>query len=431
MMSNMSDRYRWGLLLVIVLSLARPSLADFSRARWAYFKELRPGSDIRADYAEFSLDKEVYSGSRRDLADLRIVNGQEREVPFKLLEERGTVTDTPYAPELLNKSAVPGKYASFMLDLGKPGRVSNRIEIYTSSTNFMQRVDVAGSQDGTQWATLRDDGHIFDFSHEYRARSTTVSYPENTYRYIRVRLWNLDEKPIAIAGANVYWRKVEPAKEMLLYKGKGSVTQNSEERSTDIVVDMRSAGLPGQRAVIASPDTNYNREVEIAGSKDRKEWTELGSGYILKYDMPKLKAEESGVEYSEAGWRYIRVRIRNYDDQPIGVSGVEVYGISRRVFLPYKPGLSYRLYYGNAEAEMPVYDFQQTFKYHLSQPAVTLQLGRESKNPDFSMPIATKPWLEANPWVIWVVLAAGVILLGLLIIRLVLQTKAQPPGESS
>jgi hypothetical protein len=417
-------------MIFLIGVLGNPSIADFDRTKWEHYKELAPKPDTTAKYAQFRLDKSVYRDSRSDLADLRIIDGQGREVPYTLIEEKGEVTETEYTPTLLNKSVVEGKYVTFVLDLGKPGILNNRLTIVIPSSNFMQRVDIAGSQDALRWAVLRNDGYIFSFSRDYAARSTSVSYPENNYRYIRVRIWNLAEKPVSVDSAVVYRRKVEPAREMLLYSGTGSITQNTKDRSTDIVLDMGSAGLPAEKVVITSPDMGYDREVQIEESKDQREWANMGSGYIMAYDLPNFKGKESSVECYGSGQRYIRVRIMNYDDQPITVSKVQVYGFSRRMVLPYAANLEYQLYYGNEYAKSPVYDFQNTFKYVASQPMVLMDLGPGQKNTAFSRPIATKPWLEANPWVLWVVLVVAVILLGLLAINLIRQTKedSQTPG---
>jgi len=436
-MSSTSRNARLSILLLIMLSevgmLCSPGRADFNISKWRYYSELKPKAVVSAKYAEFTVDPAIFRGAQGDLADLRIVDDAGKEAPFNLLEDRGGTVEASYKATykaaLLNKSVVTGKYTTFMLDLGKPGRINNRVEIETPSTNFMRKVEIEGGWDGLHWATLKADGYIFDFSREYYAESTAVSYPDSTYRYIRVKIWDLEEKPLAIEGATVYWRKIEPAKEVLLLEG-GSITQNRRERSTDILMDL-GASMPSSRAVIKSPDTNYDRQVEVKGSKTGREWDFLGYEYIFKYDLPGVKAGESSIEYSEASYRYIRLRVQNYDDPPIRISKVQLYQIRRRVVFPYDPNAGYRLYYGNIEAQAPVYDFQRTYKYVASQPRAGLELGPRIENPDFRALIGTKPWLQANPWVIWVVLGVAVILLGLLALRMVRETKASPPGESS
>ena len=422
----MLAKYKIIAVLMGCLFVGGLARADFNPKKWQCYSEIVPGSGGK--YAQIILSRDVYCRSNNNLADLRIIQGG-REIPYKRLEDTGSTSEQPaYTARLLDKSVVAGKYNSFVFDLGKPGLLNNYIYLQTPSKNFTRKVEIAGGNDGIHWATLRDDAYVFDFSRDYSAQSLVVHYPVNNYRYIRVKIWNYDQKPIVVDSPSVAFEKVEPAKEMIFFQGQGAITQNAREKSTDIMLDLGCHGLRGHRMTITSSDTNYNRWVEIAGSDDQKTWNDIGSGQILKYDTPRFKGQESSIPFSSEGYRYIRVRIRNYDDQPIRISKVVVYGIRNRLFFPYQAGGSYRLYYGNPEAQPPIYDIEQTFKYLSSQSAVMLKLGASVKNPDFVMPIATRPWLEKNPWILWVVLIAAVILLGWLTVKSIIQTKAAPPG---
>jgi hypothetical protein len=243
-----------------------------------------------------------------------------------------------------------------------------------------------------------------------------------------VKVWNYKEPPLAISGATVYRRKTDPAREAVFYEGAGTIVQNQHEKSTDVEIDLGDRGIPMSKIVISSPNTGYNRRVEVAGSNDRKEWSDLGSGQILKYDTLVFKGEESSIP-CVGGYRYVRVRIRNYDDQPIQVSSVKVFGTRCRIFFPFESGASYRLYYGNEEATAPVYDIEGAFKYLAAEKPVELALGSRVKNPAFVKPIGTKTWFEENPWILWVVLLAAVALLGVLIVRSIIATKEVPPAQ--
>ena len=421
----MLAKYKIIAVLMGCLFVGGLARADFNPKKWQYYSEILP--DSGGKYAQIILTRDVYCQSNNNLADLRIIQGG-REIPYKRLEDGRSEESLGLSAAMLDKSVVPGQYNSFVLDLGKPGIVNNRLEIQTSSTNFTRKVDISGGNDGVHWAILRDDGYIFDFTRDYHSQSLNVRYPNSIFRFIRVRIWNYDQKPLGLKGAYVFQEVIHPATEMLVFRGKGSISQNADEKSTDVVLDFGCHGLQGHRMVITSPDTDYSRLVEIAGSDDLKIWTEIGRGRILKYDTPRFKGEESSIVYYGTAYRYMRARIRNYDDQPIRISKVAVYGLRNSLFFPYQAGKDYRLYYGNAEAQPPIYDIEQTFKYLSSQSAVMLKLGASMKNPDFVMPIATRPWLEKNPWILWAVLIAAVILLGWLTVKSIIQTKATPPG---
>jgi hypothetical protein len=414
-------------LAALLIVIGCPARSDFNVARWERYSPIQSSAGASAKYAEVSLNRDVYAGSTRGLSDLRVIADGSREIPYKLLVDEGEVADTPYQAGIQDKSTVPGKYNSFVLDLGKPGALSNRVEIQTSGKNFTRKVEIDGGNDAVNWAVLRSDGYIFDFSRDYYARSTSVTYPDCSYRYIRVKIWNYDEKPISVDGATVYRRKVQRPREEVFFQGTGAISQNQEEKSTDAELDLGASGFPVGRLVITSPDTNYNRQVEIAGSNDRKQWSDVCSGQILRYDTPKFKGAESSVSCDGVGYRYLRVRIRNYDDQPITISNIKVYGFRHRIFFPFQSGVSYRVYYGNEEATSPVYDIEAAFKYLASEKPVELALGPGVKNASFVRPIGTKTWLEENPWILWAVLLAAVALLGLLVVRSIIATKEGPP----
>ena len=416
--------------LLAVCSGAPEARADFDARRWEFRKEIVPVKDARGNYARVTLDSQVYHKSKRDLADLRVVDGSGREVPYVLGTGGAVAPDKrEYTARIFNNSVVKGKYNSFDLDLGKPGNLNSSLDIQTPSVNFLRRVEIQGSDKGVEWATLRDDGHIFDFSHDKPARRTSVTYPENTYRYLRVKIWNYKEKPVQVEGAVIHWSGPGFKQEALRYEGKGTQSQNAEEKSTDIIVDRGRPGVPTRRVVIVSPDVNYRRQVEIDSSDDGKGWRNLGQDSIFRYDTPTFRGKETAVCYGEDTSRYIRIRILDYDNPPITVSRVKLYGVERRLFFPRKSGGRYSVYYGNPYANAPAYDIRETLKYVPAAAYVAQSLGNEKKNTLFREFFTPKTWLNDNPWALWAALIAAVALMGILIIRLILQTpRPQPPG---
>ncbi len=417
------------MLLVLILAavVLQPAGADFTAKNWQYYASVEPANDTTAKYAQVVIPRFIYGASDYGLTDIRIIANGSMEVPYKLLTDESKGTAKGYYPKVFNKAVVPGTYNSFDLDLGKPGLLTNQVDIDTQSTNFMRQVEVDGSHDGINWAVIRKDGYIFDFSRDYHSRSLYVRFPESTYRYYRVKIWNYDQSPIQVTGVVLANQAIQPATEVLFYRGAGTISQNSQEKSTDIVVPLGEKKLPISRIVITSPDANYNRSVDIAGSANQKDWNDFCSGQIMKYDTPKFKGEESSISCQGAGSSYLRIRIHNFDDQPVRISQVRIYGYRQRLFFPYNRSATYRVYYGNPDAKSPVYDIEETFKYVSSEKTSVLKLGPQVKNPEFVVPIATKPWLEKNPWILWVVLVAAVVLLGLLTVRSIIATKQTPP----
>ncbi|MDO8585950.1 MAG: DUF3999 family protein [Armatimonadota bacterium] len=398
--------------------------SDFNPKRWERYSPIEAPAGVKAKYAQVTLDRGVYLRADPNDADLRVVANGAREIPFNLLIDSDETSEVQRTSRIQDSMTVPKKYSSFVIDLGKPGILSSRVKIRTTSSNFTRKVSIYASGDGVKWAVLRDDGYIFNFSRDYFAESVVVDYPRSSQRYIRVRIWNLREKPIESISAEVFLLNRKPAVRYLAYAGLGDVYQNARDKSTDVVLDIGGVGPPVDRVEIESPNVNYHRQVEIAGSENLRVWSSLHWGEIYKFATDKVRGGKSNVDVGIQGYRYIRLRIRNFDDPPIRISKVRVYCYRRRVFFPYKPGENYRLYYGNPEAESPTYDIQTVFQYLSTEKAPRLKLGPGVGNAAYIQPFGTKYWLEKNPWALWVTLLVAAVLLGYLIVRSIVATRA-------
>ena len=76
---------------------------------------------------------------------------------------------------------------------------------------------------------------------------------------------------------------------------------------------------------IVTPEQEFQKQVEIAGSDDQQSWQVLRSdGYIFGHVEPRrnFSAKETSLTYPASTFRYLRVRI--ISDTPFPVSGVEV-----------------------------------------------------------------------------------------------------------
>lgn len=399
--------------------------ADFDINRWEYYKQVNISDNTASKYAEVLIDKDVYCNSQAFPSDLRIISDRNIEIPYVLITKASKTDEmASYTPQILNKSIVSGKYGILILDMGKSGQINNRMTLDTSSQNFMYRVEISGSQDQQQWAILKQDAYIFNFSRDYYAQKTDISYPENTYRYLQVKIFNHNEPPLKVSSVSVNYQKTLPAVEDIVYQGKGEITQNKTNRSTDIIIDFKCKGVPSERAHIDSTDTNYYRRVSISVSNDLVNWNPLmGNGYILKYNTPTFAGEESNITYnSDTLNRYLKFSIENYDNPPINISQITIYAYQQKVFFITDGSSTYRLYYGNREAVQPVYDTQEIMRYVPSHKVVTLKLGPSVKNPQFSLPVFSEVWMERNSWVLWSILIISIVLIAIFSIRLIKKT---------
>jgi len=412
----------------IILSPSLPAAADFQPGDWPYRKKIAGPSLIKEAHVALTVDQEVFDKARPDLGDLRIVEERSGEIPYKLVVERREVKQTSYAPRIFNQAFVSRSHSVFFLDLGQTGLLHNRLTIETPTSNFKRLVTVEGSENQQTWYKLKGKGYIFDFSEEYRARHTTVDYGENSYRYIKVTIWGESELPLSIAGVKVYsWIAREPREEVVA----ATILQRNEDpgrRATVIDLDLGYRGVPTHHLEVLTDEKNFRRQVDVSASDNRRTWFPVGNGHIFRYDTPKFTGADLHVRYQEASWRYLRITILNYDDRPLQIPGVKVYGIARKLVFSYLPGKEYFLYYSNPAAASPRYDIEQLFPYLALRDPPVVALGSEEGNPRSLKHAANRPWTEKRPYVLWGVLGILVLALGGLSLRLVRQVgkKVEP-----
>ena len=416
------------------LPLFAVASADFSFKEWRYSKPLTvPPLQGGEELVEVTLDRDVFEGAAPGQLDLRLVEAGGREVAYQLVVERGGTREESLQGKVRDLGHVPGQHSSFVVDLGREGRLHNRVKILTGSNNFQRVVRVEGSADAESWAVLREGVEIFDFTvreRGFNARNTEVDYPHSTARYLRVQVVNNDEEPLRVSGASVSSVEERPA-EVVAYDAEiTGIGENTEDNTTVVEVDLGSANVPTNRLTLHTSSVNFHREVSLEGSDDREIWSTVWGGRaIYAYDTPKFTGSRLDLSYSEAAYRYLRATIHNEDNPSLSIDGIEAEGLARRVLFLAQPGEAYSLYYGNPGAGPVSYDLAKLLPYLDADSPLPGSLGAQAQNPEFAVP--QPPFSERFPWLIPVGVAAAAAAMALLLFGFLKQArKSLPPPEA-
>ncbi len=418
------------LSIVILFSFFAAGVrADFDIARWQYEKAINAGPGLSASpYVELSFDNDVFAGSAAGLRDIRIIDSSGVETPYKLLIEQEASTRTFVPVQIINNSFVPGEYTLFIAYLGEGGVIHNQLKMLTPSVNFRQEVTIEGSNDQNQWFTLTDKGKIYDYSppqFEFKKQDTAVTYPESTYKYLRVKIWNRGEERVVVTRAEA-WRDTKiAAKEVRYPVSIIERGEDSERRTSFFIADLGSTGLPSNAFTLATTSQNFSREVALEGSNDKEKWNVVEfRDVIFSFVTPKFTGAKLTVNYSEAHYRYYRLTVFNKDDQPISIGAVEASGILRKAVFQFDSTKTYKIYYGNPDARYPQYDLDALFPYLDISYLPKTTLSAQTQNPLFKEILPPPPPVsERIPWLLPSVLSMVTLLLLGLITKLILQAK--------
>ncbi len=410
--------------------------ADFTLGKWAYSRDIIvPNSNAPDEYATIELDGQVYEHAPTSLNDLRIIDDRGIEVA-SMVQQISSEVHAPLQAKIINHQVEKGR-SIYTVDAGETDNY-NGLQISTESRNFSRRVTVEGSNNGV-WEMLRDDGYVMDFSRDETAQSLKVNFKSTSYRYLRVTIFDKNEAPLSISSIELIPTQQLIHSPSFLSSEIISQTQDARLRATVITVKVDHSKMPSSQVEFFPQNTDlrlnlpaynvdipgdhisFHRRVEIESCISTPKNNDLRcnsitSGNIFDINIDRVKARNLTIEYTEAHSGLLRIKIYNYDDQPLKIRGVKVSGYPRLLLFKREAGRSYKLMYGNEKATSPQYDLAQLSAYLKTTNLTKLQLGNETKLELISeIKTAESP---RNPIWLWSVIVIAVGFLGALIYRL-------------
>jgi hypothetical protein len=312
---------------------------------------------------EFALTSEVHDLARADLADLRVVDETGDEVGYVLRRAEGRQRRERLDVRLYNRTFVPARQSSVTADFGEKV-LKNRIEIETGGTDFRREVLVEGSDDGTSWRAVRKGAFLFRVARGPAGAGydkTAVSLPDNDHRYLRVTVYHGPDDVGVEIGQVRAWRLVAELPETAPVPVCGSeVVHRDDGRATEVTFDLGFRNLPLHELALDLADADFFRQVSVAGRNTRggsmsargsargeeTPWRSVGSAAIWRCSAGGSADESVVIGLGGAGYRYVRVRVENGDDAPLGFEGASVSRLVQYAAFQPKKGGSYALCFG-------------------------------------------------------------------------------------
>lgn len=196
-----------------------------------------------------------------------------------------SILEIPAQEDIFNSSLIKmqpdaeSKSVENIFDFNYRNVPLSRIDINTDQSNFFRRVDIEGSNDMKDWKNLAS-GVIFSiFVDEEAQRNTEIGIGSARCRYIKVKVFNGDNKPVKIRSVKGYGLKkylvIMPEKNIqykLLYGNPAA-----KEVSYDLgsILKEKTVDIFGTGAL-----SGEVRNINYEPYKESKPWTE-DKQYIL------------------------------------------------------------------------------------------------------------------------------------------------------
>ncbi len=378
--------------------------------------------------------------SKTSIDDIRIYNQDIGEVPYVVLDGNVSAGQGVISAAITNSTSHNGQ-SSAVLDLGRVGLIHNSVSLDVSGADSFSRTvtiyasDTVLPADSTAWKLVTSTGYVYSYLDTragLSAWNTTVPYPKNTSRFMKVVISAASSgsanPALSILGARV--SPVSPVygvredKVATISPNHVSVMENSMEKSTEITIDLGESGIYSNQVTLAlaSSDQQFMRRAvvqhmdSVDGAISSGNWAMLADRTIFSIAKPLFSGSDLTIPYPEIKSRFIRVVVFNKDDKPVSFSknptDIKIASRVRSILFDAKEGKTYSMYFGNPSAVRPQYDFASIRAYEDASP-MTATLGSVFENQSYRPAAeAQKPWTDRNRTVLNVSLVILVLAFG-------------------
>jgi hypothetical protein len=386
---------------------------------WRYEVQLpKPGVPGRA---AIILPVSVFDQARRDLGDLRLYDGQGREVPYALRVRSARDEHQQLAVHEFNRQTNADRSVEVSLDLGGSPAEHQEVEVQTAGSDFRRRVVLEGSDNRRDWGVLVGEGWVVSFHVDGRDIDIRrLHYPAGRFRYVRVRVYpdlgKPDDAP-KIVSAGVYHTVREPGE----YVTRPAVLQPREAvpapggPGSAWILDLGGRHVPCEKLLLEIDGGEFVRPYQVEELPEGEGLRQVVAGGELRRVAGEARKPIEVPLGREVQSRRLRLVVTDHHNPPLAIHDARYTAAARQVVFERGKDLvqPLRLYVGSPAAEPPHYDFAGTLPAVLAPPPAAADLDPAEPNPIFQP--EPKPWTERWPWLVYVVLGvAGVSLLAML-----------------
>ena len=415
-----------GVIIFCILSVTTMAHGAFDIAGWSWQRPI----DVSkvSGFVRLSVPPEVFNESQISLNDLRVLDESNSLVPH--LIHWGRIREVRQqewrSARLVNATFVPGKYSRVTVDFGETVE-KNLILVSLAGQNYRRRAPLEGSHESTRWEVVAEDLWLFHMSVEGQSfRIDTLKFPVNTFRYLRLTVYNMADDPrrITIDSVKGAFLRIEMEKELVPVPVKQQGLSRSEEKKqSSLEVDLGFRHLPIVSLGLEVATPYLYRGYELYGRNELKKrvprttetgsdmieqetpWTFVHRGVFYRIQEKNKSTEFFRAEDLNAPYRYLKLRIFNGDNPPLQITGVSVHRRETSLLFQAQAGKQYRLMGGNLKVGAADYDLARAVQGLDDMKLPLVGLGAPTViAPKAKLP----PWTERYSAVIWIVLILAV-----------------------
>ncbi len=363
-------------------------------------------------YYAVPLLPEIIAQCKSNLTDIRLYNIKENdtaEVPYIMewLGEKRELATLSF--DMINNSYTD-KSASYITLKSAKKQTINQISLTIADANYDKSVKVEGSNDNKQWFTIAEHLRIVKFNDvDNHFEHNTLDFNSSEYAYFRLKFDDILTERINVTNAYVYKCNVKQGNYDTLKINKWKQTENKKDKTSEVIVELPYNYLVSYLTVKSSAPTDFYRNMNVYGTSGTYHTPkgDIENWYLLNTSVLS-SIENHNIYCNNEVTKKIKIIVYNYDNAPITISEIKVYGEKSRLVanLPFSENIY--LTYGKKNDHEPIYDIEH-FKNKIPKELTEINYGTEQAK--ITPVIKQNQLMESKKW-LWIIMGVVILLIG-------------------
>lgn len=346
------------------------------------------------------LSPRVVGASQHDLADLRLNDGNGKQVPYIVK------TASPFVEEnnlqnlpIVNAGREADKQTHITISNSSKKYIDHLL-LFVKNTEANRQVSLSGSEDNKNWFIIKENILLENYYSGKEEFVQNLVFPKSNYAFFRITIIGKELLPINITHVATSTSRLAEGRYIALPPPVISQIDSSDNNS------YIQAVLDGQY--------NIDRvDVNVSGSRffRRSIAISAGSSPATFYVLNSASAGSFPVKLKASR---LTLRIENGDNPALQVGSVAAWQLDRYLLAYLEKEQDYTIYFGDSLAKPPVYDLAY-FRDSLSADLPVLSVGRMEKVDE---KVTGAKAAASKPYLLWAIIIGVLLLLFVVTMRL-------------
>ena len=360
------------------------------------------------------LPPDVVGHLNANLTDIRLYDGQQREVPYRLTRQQPTQT-TPFVDyEIISRQSRPNVTTTLVVRNRAQSRISS-LGIVIKNTNVGKKARLSGSTDAQNWYAIDDAIRLSPTqTHAGTTDTKRLNFPLSDYEYYRLEVNDSLSTPLNILRVGRY-AQLASAGTYSAIPGVITNQRDSSDKRTYIHLTRTDDARFDRLVLVVQSGAPFRRRADVGQFRTRKlrrgrveRWFEVMRSFELTdadsnvVNLPGLRANE------------LSVVITNDDNPPLVIRDVRAYQLTTYLLANLTAGVPYQLRFSADDVTTPAYD-PTPFSTNLPANPPMAQLSGITAN---QAGLANTTSFFTDSRIIWPALGLVLLVLGLLSYRM-------------